>query len=120
MDIETHLIRTVKIAEIVSDELIIKSAEEGLELLGNLYFQGFDHIILYETQIASDFFDLKTGMAGEILQKFSNYRVRLVMIGDFSKYPGRSIHDFIYESNKGGMIHFADSLTSALKWFSNK
>ncbi|MCK7528774.1 MAG: DUF4180 domain-containing protein [Ignavibacteriales bacterium] len=31
----------------------------------------------------SDFFDLKTGIAGEILQKFSTYNVRLAILGDF-------------------------------------
>ena len=39
-------------------------------------------------------------MAGEILQKFSNYRVRLAIVGDFTPYSSKSIKDFIYESNK--------------------
>lgn len=119
MQIESHLLGNTKIAEITSDELIIKSAEDGLELLGNLYFQGFDQILIREINITPDFFDLKNGIAGDLLQKFSNYRIRLAIVGDFSKYPGKSIHDFIYESNKSGLIHFADSITSALKWFSN-
>lgn len=52
---------------------------------------------------------LKTGIAGDVLQKFSNYRVRLVIVGGFSKYPGTSIRDFIYESNKGMLVNFLDS-----------
>jgi hypothetical protein len=43
-------------------------------------------IIMYEAQIIPDFFDLKSGIAGEILQKFSNYDMRLAIIGDVSKY----------------------------------
>ena len=61
-----------------------------------------------------DFFDLKTRFAGEILQKFSNYDVKLAIVGDFSKYSSKSLRDFIYESNKGKLIFFADNLNTAL------
>jgi hypothetical protein len=48
MKIETHILNETKIAEIISNELIIKSAEDGLDLLENPYCQGFDNIIIYE------------------------------------------------------------------------
>ncbi len=55
-------------------------------------------------------------MAGEILQKFSNYRVRLVVVGDFSKFTSQSLKDFIYESNKERHVNFAGSLDEALDY----
>ncbi|MCZ4242972.1 DUF4180 domain-containing protein [Pedobacter punctiformis] len=115
MKIETHTINDTRIAELISDRLIIKTAEDGIDLLGNLYYQDFDKIIISEQNITSDFFDLKNGMAGEILQKFSNYRVRLAVVGNFSPYQSKSIKDFIYESNKGRHINFLDSTAEALK-----
>ncbi|MDR3366768.1 MAG: DUF4180 domain-containing protein [Prevotellaceae bacterium] len=36
--------------------------------------------------IGDDFFDLKARLAGDILQKFSAYSCRLVILGDFSVY----------------------------------
>ena len=63
------------------------------------------------TSCKKDFFDLKNGIAGEILQKFSNYRVSLIIVGDFSKYASKSLNDFIYESNKGRHINFVASTT---------
>jgi hypothetical protein len=66
-----------------------------------VYYQGFDKVIIYRKNIVSDSFDLKTKMTGEILQKFSNYRVRLVIIGDFENVARKSLRDFIYESNNG-------------------
>jgi len=114
MKIETHHLGQTKIAEIVSDNIIINSIEDGLELLGNLYYQDFDKIIIHEKNITSDFFDLKTGIAGEILQKFSNYRIKLAIVGDFSKFAGKSLQDFINESNKMGQIQFVDSVSEAL------
>ena len=115
MRIETHTINEIKIAEITSDETLICTTEDGLDLLGSLYYQGFDGIVLNEKNITPDFFDLKNGIAGEILQKFSTYCVRLAIVGDFSKYAGKSLNDFIFESNKGRHINFVTSTLEAIK-----
>jgi len=118
MKIITHKISETRTAEIISDELIIHSAEDGLELMANLYYQDFDKIIIHECNITPDFFDLKNGIAGEMLQKFSNYRVRLAIVGDFDKYTRKSFKDFVYESNKSRQINFVDSVSEALRRFS--
>ncbi|SDL58551.1 protein of unknown function [Pedobacter sp. ok626] len=115
MKIEVHQNEDVKIAEVISDSVIVTNAEEGLQLMVDLYYQDFDKIIIHEPNITSDFFDLKTGIAGEILQKFSNYRVQLAIVGDFSKYPGQSIKDFIFESNKGRQVNFLGSVKEAVE-----
>lgn len=120
MKIETHDINDTKIAELISEDTIINNIEDGLDLLGNLYYQDFDKIIIYEKNVTPDFFDLKNGIAGEILQKFSNYRVRLAIVGDFSKYTSKSVNDFVYESNKGRQINFVASQLEAIKVLSNK
>lgn len=120
MNIETHIINNTRIAELNSANIIIGSAEDGLNLLGNLYYQDFDRIIIFEKNITPDFFDLKNGMAGEILQKFSNYRIRLAIVGDFTKYTSTSIHHFINESNRAGQINFVTLLSEALRILSKK
>lgn len=114
MKIEVHNINNHTIAELISNEIIIKSIEESADLAGNLYYQNFDTIIVYEKNIVSDFFDLKSGIAGEVLQKFSNFRIRLIIVGDFSKYNRKSLNDFIYECNKGKQINFVASLSEAI------
>ena len=120
MTIETHQLNDSRIAEVISDDPVIKTAEDGLDLLGNLYYQDFDSIIIHEKNIIPDFFDLKTGIAGEILQKFSNYRMRLAIVGDFSHYTGKSINDFMFESNKAGQINFVKSSADALTKLSTR
>lgn len=114
MEIISHDINIVKIAEITSDKIILQSVQDGLDLLGNMYYQGFDKVIIYEKNITPDFFDLKTKIAGDILQKFSNYRVGLAIVGDFEKYQSKSIRDFIFESNKTKHINFTETLEDAL------
>lgn len=120
MHIEIHQVNDTRIAEIVSDNMVIANAEDGLDLLGNLYYQDIDKIILHQKNITAAFFDLKTGIAGEILQKFSNYRVRLAIVGDFSNYQSNSLHKFIVESNKHGQVNFVVSVAAAIERFTSK
>ena len=120
MKIENHQSDGIKITELLSESVIINTIEDGKDLLGNLYYQDSDRIIIHEKNITPEFFDLKNGMAGEILQKFSNYRVRLAIVGDFSKYTGKSITAFINESNKGNRIFFVPTLARAIEMLSVK
>ncbi|MBO6200284.1 MAG: DUF4180 domain-containing protein [Chryseobacterium sp.] len=114
MEIKTHIVNEEKVAEIVSDEIIINSVEDALDLVGNIYYQGFDKLVISEKNLTSEFFDLKNKLAGDILQKFSNYRMRLAIIGDFKKYESQSLRDFILESNEGRQINFVETLSEAL------
>lgn len=115
MKVKPHNINNVKIAELISDDIIINSIEDGANLMADLYFQEYDKIIIQSKNITTDFFDLKNGIAGEILQKFSNYRMRLTIVGDFTQYTSKSIQNFIFESNKKGHIRFVNSISEALK-----
>ena len=116
MDIKPHKINDIEIAEIISDKIVIHNGEEALDLIGNTYYQGFDFIIIHQKNLTPDFFDLKNRIAGDILQQFSNYRVRLTVVGDFSKFTSKSLNDFIYESNKGKHVNFVASIDEALNF----
>lgn len=119
MEIKAHEVNGTQIAEVTSENRIIANPEDALDLLGNMYYQGFDKIIIHEKNITPDFFDLKNGIAGEILQKFSNYRVQLTIIGNFSAYESKSLRDFMFESNKLGHINFVGSVSEALHKLTN-
>jgi len=106
-------IRGIKIAVIESDEIELSDIQSAVDILGNCNYQGASKIVIKEENITPDFFDLKTRIAGEILQKFSNYRIQLAIVGDFTEYTSKSLQDFIYESNKVGRIIFVDSLSVA-------
>lgn len=55
MKIETHNVNDIKVAEITSDNIIINSAQDGLDLLGNLYYQDFDKLIIFAGLANPDF-----------------------------------------------------------------
>lgn len=107
-----------KVAELISEGLILETPQDALDLLATAQYEGADHLIVYEKHFDTSFFDLKTGVAGEILQKYSNYGVKLAIIGSFEKYTNNALRDFIRECNRGRQIFFvSDSETALAKFF---
>lgn len=115
MDIIEHIVNQKLIASIASDIPVIRDMESGTDFIGEIYYLGYYAVILEKTHFVADFFDLKTKLAGDILQKFSNYRVRLAIVGNWEQETSSSLQDFIRESNAGALIHFASSTAEALK-----
>lgn len=106
--------KNAAIATLSTEGIILNDAQDALDILANCSYGGATKIIIREEQMNADFFDLKTKLAGEVLQKFSNYRCQLAIVGDFKKYESKSLNDFIYESNKSGRIFFASTEKEAI------
>ena len=105
----------ITIAELTDENFVISQAQDILDIFGNLMFTGCDRLIIHERNLHTDFFDLKTRLAGDVLQKFSNYRVKLAIVGDFEKYTSKSLQDFITESNKSNTVFFTDTFDTAFQ-----
>ena len=74
-----------RLAQPQTEEQILSTLRDATDLIGNAYHQGANCVILQESHLHPDFFDLKTGLAGEILQKYSNYQIKMAIIGNFTK-----------------------------------
>jgi hypothetical protein len=64
-------------------------------------------------RLADGFLDLSTRIAGEVIQKFTNYRVGVAFVGDIAPWTqaSNSLRDFVYESNKGASVWFVRDQT---------
>lgn len=89
----------------------IASEADALDLIGEAGFSGADTLVIPVSRLSPDFFRLSTGLAGAILQKCTNYRLRVAIVGDISEYTAKSgpLRDFVYESNKHGAVRFLAS-----------
>jgi hypothetical protein len=72
-------------------------------------------MLIDKESLAEEFFDLRSGLAGECLQKVSNYRRRLAILGDFAHVASRALRDFISESNRTGQVVFAKDIQGAIE-----
>lgn len=102
--------------EIKAEEIVINSEQDALDIMANMsYVHDSGIIIIHRQNLGEDFFDLSSGLAGGILQKFSNYRVRLFVVGDFSEIKSKSLKEFILESNKGRQVNFVADTPQAIE-----
>ncbi|WP_342237603.1 DUF4180 domain-containing protein [Inquilinus sp. OTU3971] len=77
-------------------------------------FAGASVIALPVSRLGAAFFQLRTGLAGEIAQKAVDYRLKLAVIGDISRHLAASsaLRDWVREANRGREIWFEPSLGS--------
>ena len=115
MTYSIHENEGIKVARVTRMENPVTDASDFLDLMASL---PSPRIVMEREMFTDDFYDLKTGIAGEILQKVSNYNIRLGIIGDFSNVASKSLKDLIRECNRTGQVLFSDSREKVIKTFS--
>ena len=106
-----------QIAIVREPGVLVADGPSAVELLAAVRYEtGCSAVILFKEQLDEAFFRLSTGLAGEILQKFVNYQMRLAIVGDFDRYTSKPLRDFIRESNQGRHICFQPDEGAALAW----
>ena len=110
----------VACAVLSGTEPVLTDAQAMLDALMTAAYEcGTKNLVVDKRQLTPDFFILSTGVAGEMLQKLVNYGGRIDIYGDFSRYTSKPLHDFIYESNRGGTVFFATSQEEAIALLTN-
>ena len=104
------------IAIVTGEEKVIVDVQSALDLVMTARYEGgAEKLAIDKNAVAEDFFILSTGMAGEILQKFTNYHVKAAFYGDFTRYTSKPLQDFIYESNQGNGVFFVPTQEEAVR-----
>lgn len=115
MDVKVVASGGAPVAVVRSGGVLITDGQSALDFMAAVCHEtGCLAIAVDKGAFSEEFFDLSTRIAGEALQKFSNYRVRLAVYGDFSGYASKALRDFIYESNRGKNIFFVSSEQEAV------
>lgn len=90
----------------------ISAVQDALDHLIGAAFACAEVVAVPSARLDDRFFDLSTGLAGAILQKFANYRLRLVVLGDIGHHLSASsaLPDLVREANRGRDIWFVPDL----------
>ncbi|MFX4262476.1 DUF4180 domain-containing protein [Pelotomaculum propionicicum] len=110
---------TKKYVECFSAEKPVHSEQEALDLIAACGENDTNLLMIHAEALSDDFFKLRTGLAGMVLQKFINYRVRtaVVLQGEL-KFAGK-FKEFIAEANKGKDFRVFNSTVEAENWLIN-
>jgi hypothetical protein len=93
-----------------ADGPVISTPEATSDLIGNAWVENVSVIAVPVARLDPAFFDLPSGVAGELTQKFVNHQLKLAVIGDVSAAAASSLPlaDYIWETNRGDHIWFFD------------
>ena len=88
--------------------------QDMLDLIGEALPQRVAAIVVPVVRLDSVFFHLRSGVAGELVQKIVNYRLKLAVLGDISAFTAGStaLSDFVRESNRGRSIFFLPDMNA--------
>lgn len=90
----------------------LSSGRDATDIIGDTWGTEVAVIALPASRLTDEFFDLRTRLAGEFVQKFVNYGQTLAIVGDISAHIAAStaLRDFVTESNRGRHLWFIDDL----------
>jgi uncharacterized protein DUF4180 len=92
----------------------IRSFSDISDALGDCI--GAKGLILTANDLAREFFDLRSGLAGELFQKFINYRIRVAIVLPDPEAYGERFSELAYEHRSRDMIRFVLSRDEAKAW----
>lgn len=73
-------------------------------------------LVLSEQDLCPDFFDLRSGLAGEVFQKFVNYRAPLAIVLADSNAYGERFSELVYEHRRHATLRFFPDADTARQW----
>ncbi len=73
-------------------------------------------LLLDESQLGAKFFDMRSGLAGEVLQKFTNYRVRLAIVVANPLAHGSRFSELACEHRRHNGVRFFETAQLARQW----
>jgi len=105
---DTFTLNGLTILQADADGPALESERDATDLIGEALGVGAEIVAVPVERLSADFFRLETRKAGLFIQKFTNYRIKLVLLGDISAHlaASRALTDFVRESNRGDSVWF--------------
>ena len=98
----------VHVLECATEGPRLQHSHDATEVIARALKYRIPWVVIPVARLGDDFFRLRTGVAGDFIQKFVNYRIHLAIVGDISRYMEAStaLRDFVRETNRGDQVLF--------------
>jgi hypothetical protein len=113
--IENHGCRYVEGSD---SEQFLQREQDAVELVGLCGEYSVNRLLLYAANVPESFFDLKSGLAGAILQKFVNYNLKVALVVQADQFRGK-FKEFVLEANRGRHFHAFSERNEAELWLTS-
>lgn len=93
----------------------VASDRDAVDLIGAAYGVEALWVLVPVERLDPGFFALRSGVAGQVLGKFADYRMGLMVVGDVSAWVAESgaFADLVRESNRGRQMWFVADMAEA-------
>jgi hypothetical protein len=110
MTAATYTLHGIQVFEVPADGSVIETERQATDILGEARSHDAKLVILPAVRLAPAFFQLRTGLAGAIVQKFVTYQMKLAIVGVIpaEALQSTALQAFMKESNRGHDIWFID------------
>lgn len=100
-----------------SAESRLQTEQDALQLISACFENDAELLMLHLDVLSDEFFRLRTGLAGEVLQKLINYHIKLaVVLPDEQRMLGR-FRELVAEANQGSEFRVFSDIAGAESWF---
>jgi len=109
-------IKNVKIVTCFPDGARISSETDALEAVAACGEYGTDKLFIPGESLSESFFDLKSGLAGAVLLKFSNYSIQACVLVQAEMIGHGKFYEFVLETNHGNDFRVFQDREKAINW----
>lgn len=102
--------------ELLTNDTPLSTEQDAVDLIALCKEHDVELLLVYGEALAGEFFSLRTGVAGRMIQKFTNYHVKTaVIIPDPSLNRGR-FKEMVGESNRSNHFGVFETRADAENW----
>jgi hypothetical protein len=108
MQTDVYELHGQRILDLPAEGPLLRTGQDANDLIGEAKAAGAGLVVLPITRLDPAFLELRSGIAGDMVQKFVTYQVAVAIVGDTSplESESKSLRDFIRESNRRGSVWF--------------
>lgn len=102
--------------EYAAGDCLIQSEADALELVAACVEHGCSKLLIDAACFSEDFYHLRTGLAGAVLQKFANYSIKAAVVASHEATYRGKFEDFMLEANRGSQLRIFKGRNEAIAW----
>lgn len=108
-----------RIIECLPGDRLLSSEQDALELVGACGEAQSNRLLLSDGCLSPAFFNLRSGLAGEVLLKLSNYRIHAAAVVPSDLVNTGRFGEFVCETNRGSQFRVYPTREEAVDWLVN-
>ena len=105
-----------KYVEVISRETPLRTEQDAVDLVALCMENDSSLLLLHSQALEEDFFKLRTGIAGQMIQKWINYHVKTAAVAPKELIQRGKFKEMALEANKSNHFGVFESKEDAEKW----